>query len=282
MSDRILVCPLDETLIARLHGHVLAVRVQDPNDVARARAMTESRARLHCVILDSAQPLASLPLEALTGVPLALFSPTVGDLEELFPRLPALRELRVQVYLPLSGSTTLRDARILASLGVPAALCWDAPNIDWDGLEDLLAYAAFGKLPHADIEPFSYVISSYSTRGLVDFGAVYFDEPARYLHVSREGKLAHTSADLREGRFFADGEALADLPPVDRQEDARDRTDHFFLDRDGCASCAGFRVCLGKFPGEREKSPGCGQLFSKLVDIAEGHSRKDTGGLWQP
>lgn len=57
------------------------------------------------------------------------------------------------VSLPANGDN-LTTARILCSLGVPIALNLSIEPVDWDALGDLLAYAVYGRCPHAPIEPF--------------------------------------------------------------------------------------------------------------------------------
>ena len=283
MTNRILVCPLEPSLLSRLHGHTLVVRVREAADVTRARDLVEKGARLHCIVLDAAAPLAELALgEELKGIPLAVFVPGTGDLGTLFGKIPLLAKLRLMVFLPLSAATTLRDLRILSSLGVPSALVWDAPVVDWEGVEDLLAYAAFTRVPHAAIEPFGYVMGAYSPRSLIDVSAVSFNDPARYLHVSSDGRVAMSAEDLAAGRFIGGLEALRDLADVDRGQDYRARTDHFFLEQDGCAYCAGFRVCMGRFSSRRTANPGCEKVFAKLLEIAESASAKESTALWQP
>jgi hypothetical protein len=283
MTNLILVCPFDAALISRLHGHALAVRVQEASAACQARDSVEKRSRLHCILLESSEPLSELALgEEMKGIPLAVFVPGTGDLGALFEKLPLLQALRMQVYLPLSGTNTIRDIRILSSLGIATALVWDAASVDWDAVEDLLAYAAYTRVPHATIEPFSYLIAGYSARNLVDFSAVSFDDPSRYLHVSSDGRVARSGDDLRAGRFLGDLDSLDAMTDRDRLEDYRARTDHFFLEQEGCAFCSAFRVCLGKFSNRRTANPGCERLFAKLMDIAESTGTKDSHALWQP
>jgi hypothetical protein len=43
----------------------------------------------------------------------------------------------------------------------------------------------------------------------------------------------------------------------------------FFLKSNGCAYCAGWRICLGKFAGKENRTSGCKKFFIELLEAAD-------------
>jgi hypothetical protein len=283
MKRPLLVCPHEPALFDRLAHESLVVRTSDVSQAPLIKRQVENRNRLHCVQVVSPEPLARLGFTAdMKGIPMAVWVPTVGGLAAFFEALPLLQTLSVQVYLPTSEPGSLRDARIIASCGIACALVMEDAPQDWEGLEDLLVYTAYGKVRHGPIEPFSFVIKHDRKGEPVDYGVVYFDGPQRYLHLDAEGRVALDAKDARDGVFVGtvdDIDAVAEHP---RHKERLARSDAFFLKTDGCAFCAGFRACQGKFSAQRAGGPGCEKLFGKLVEIADAVKSRDGVELWQP
>jgi hypothetical protein len=283
MTDPILVCPFEERILSRFRNRTLAVSTDEAGSIIRIKELVEKHNRLHCIQLISAVPLIQLDFpQEMKGIPIAVFVPEVGDLGSLFEKLPLLQQLTILVYLPAEKKRNCRDARILSSLGIATALVLDDSPIDWDVLEDLLSYYAFGKIRHALIEPFNYVISNYVRNAFVDFGPVYFDNPSRYLHISVDGRISLRPKDLREGSSIGNVDSIDSIGENPRYQDDRDRVERFFLEEEGCAYCRAFRVCLGKYRSVSRENAGCEKLFGKLMDIAENSKKNESIVLWQP
>lgn len=288
MTDRILVCPDDEALLGALRGRALVVRVDDPARVAAAAACARRANALHAIWLEPGLPLAAVaPREDWRDVPLALRVTGLGELQVVARRLDALRAADVRVYLPAGDARSLVAARLLSSLQVATALDVDGARADWDAVGDLLHYAAFGIVPHAPIDPFDHVIEHFQPDGLTDCGRVYLDDPTRYLHVDREGRIALHPADLAAGRSVGGLEDEAGLEDHPAYLADREAWRDVFLEPGGCACCPAWRVCLGRFgpaPGADAGAATCRSVFTELMDAADHHRglRDEVRRRWQP
>lgn len=289
MRNRILVCPLEEDLLHELRGWALVMRIEDPGDVARAARAARRDNTLHAVWLDSVLPLSTIqPSESWRGVPLAIYARGLGNFPEVASKLALLRSLDVRVYLPAGDAQSLLAHRILSSLQIATALVFEDAAPDWEAVLDLLHYAAYGLVPHAPIDPFDHVIEHYRPDAITDFGAVYFDDPSRFVHLDARGRVALRRRDVTAARFI--DFALQDSVLEDHiayQAD-RDSWRAAFLKQDGCACCPAWRVCQGKFsvPGvvtaAQERS--CRSVFIELMDAADNHrtQREKARQLWRP
>ncbi|HAR46274.1 MAG TPA: hypothetical protein DCS05_08940, partial [Nitrospiraceae bacterium] len=270
-----IVCDYDEALISRLERRRLVVRVDDPSRLNDAARFAQERNALHALWLRVDEPLSGLPftmLEALHAVPLYLDVTAVGNFRTWRDQVDRLRRLNVLVMVPEDAPVSYRDLRILSSLLIPCGIRFGSPCPDWEALTDLLYYAAYGKVLHAPIQPFHFVLSGYERHQRTDFSGITFDDPSRYLHIDSRGCIALTRKELEQGAFIESDleklDAVGDLPAYQsRLESWRD----FFLKQDGCAYCPGWRICLGAFAGTPGNRPGCQKFFAEFLEAAEYH-----------
>lgn len=180
-------------------------------------------------------PGLSLPdLEASSfpaKIPLTLYLGGAGELLSYADKIDALKRPGVSVFLP-PVRQALTDLRVLSSLGVRCGIIFGRGVPDWDLLTDLLYYAAYTKVPHAGIEPFTYVHFNYKG-------------PASRL-------------DWRDA-YFRDAGAASDAPQ-----------ETFSGGLTTCSSCPGWRVCGGALSGylSSEEAP-CREFASALLETAE-------------
>jgi hypothetical protein len=274
MSGRMLVCPLDEALLLGLRDQVLVVRVTSPGQVRPAADLARTHNDLRAVILDSDLPLADLPLwEDWAGIALGLQVPGLGSFATLVRQLPLLRSLDVKVFLGADDGANLRAARILASLQIPTVLILKG-DLDWEGLDDLLHYALYGRIPHAPIEPFQYLLDHRQPGLRVDPRGTWFEDPARYLHLDAQGRVAATAQDLAEGRFldWRPGEpGLDDLPAMVGHLEAWRA---HFLTFGGCSGCEAWLLCQGAFAAGPGPRGPCEGVFAELLRHGEAPRRE--------
>ncbi len=265
MSGRILVCPLDESLLLGLRDQVLVVRVAFPEQVRGAADLARKHNDLRAVVLDSPLPLADLPLrEDWADIALGLQVPSLGSFATLVRSLPLLRRLDIKVFLPGDDPANLTAIRILSSLQIPTVLVLKG-DLDWDGLDDLLHYALYGRIPHAPIEPFQYLVDHYQPGVRVDFGGVWFEDPSRYLHLDAQGRVAATAGDLDKGSFLPWRPGEPGLDELPAMLDHQDGWRAHFLSLGGCSGCEAWQVCQGKFSmGPGVRGP-CEKVFTELM-----------------
>ncbi len=285
MNSAIYVLDWNEQLLERLRGRTVVVSTRSLDEMQRAREGADRfQANVHCVILHANAPLALLPLPT-DGIafPLALFTQSMGRFQDLVLLLPVLRAMNVRIYMPADLEESLTGVRILASLGIDCAITFDGSSVQWDMLTDLMTYALIGMTQHADIEPFSFIAGQYNPQSRGGFGAVYFDDPTTYLHVSADGRVALTRSEMREGRFFASSvEEVTDENRLAAWDAQRESWRRFFLERSPCAQCPGWRICGGALASSAHTA-GCAQFFAELMDVIDRQrSRTKVKAIWRP
>ena len=286
MNSVIFVAERTEKLLTMLRGRSV---VASANSLEEMRQLCETARGLdidvHCVQLHTRAPLASLQLRKEEGfLPIALFPSQMGRLQDLVRILPVLRALNVRVYLPANDAEQLKSVRILASLGIHCAVLLEGEGVLWGLLTDLMTYALLGLAPHATIEPFQLICGNYDPRYRTAFDAVYFDDPETYLHVNEQGGVALTRADLRAGRLIAATieEATETVRSAAHDAYCDSWKDHF-LARTKCASCPGWRVCVGRFAPVTDAEPDCSAFFAEMMDVIDRHHEgQKKASVWLP
>ena len=214
-------------------------------------------------------------------------APSLGRFRDLARHLDRLRKLNLRVYLPCDHADNLAGLRILSSVGIACCADFRDGGTDWEALADLATYAVLERTPHAAMEPFAFIAANYYSTDRLDWGRVCFDDPRHFLHLSEDGRVALSQADLAEGRFVAHNlseiETPADFPPIRERLRA---WRHFFIDNHPCASCAGWRICLGKFSANLSGNPGCAEFFGEMMDLVRRHTAlraaPEERRIWQP
>ncbi len=276
-----LVCPDDETLIGRLEGRTLCVRVNDPAQIAAATARARQRNSLACVICETNTALSEIVVTE-SDVPLALMVPSVGPVRDVLKRVAVLRKSNVRIYLPCN-SDTLAGARVLASLGIAVNVNLHGAR-NWDGVADLMTYALLGPVRHAHVEPFHSIAAGYkaTSRG-DDWGSLYFDDPSRYLQLDAEGHIALTRQELLDGKFVAND--LSELDCLDLKQAIAERAGAWrdvFADDHFCARCAAWRICRARLRDGKDAPDGCDAFFLEMADIIEQSRMARRDATWRP
>jgi len=284
-----IVCPDRENLLQGFTGRGVALRLDNGRRIAAAvDNVRKSGNRLFCVIVESDRPLAEMEFhDHPQDIPLAVMAPAAGRFRDLARHLDRLRKLNLRVYLPCDHADNLASLRILSSVGIPCGADFRKDRTDWEALADLATYAVLERAPHAAMEPFAFIAANYHSADRLDWGRVFFDDPKHFLHLSEDGRVALSQAELAEGRFVAASldeiEAADDFPPIRERLRA---WRHFFIDCHPCASCAGWRICRGKFSADLSENAGCADFFGEMIDLVRRHTAlqfaPEERRVWQP
>lgn len=281
-----LVCPHERALIDRLDGRAVCVRVDGTGDIAAAAADVRGRNTLACVICESV-PIEEIEVEDdWLGVPIALMAPSVGRFRNVAKKVESLRRMNLRVYLPCEADN-LTGARVLASLGIPVCLVFEAAP-DWDALADLMTYALLGLMPHAAIDPFQTIADGYRQTARSDnWGRVFFDDPSRYLHLDVEGRIALSRRDLLAGNFIACELSKLDSPEIKHAiEERTEAWRSLFAEDHFCARCKAWRICRARFCDGKAAPDGCDAFFHEMAEIIERRRNKPGSNRpaekWQP
>lgn len=281
-----LVCPYSTSLLKRIRGRNLGIRLADADLVlSAAEDVRKSGNGLFCVILEIDKPLEAVKLgEGWKELPMALVVPSVGKFRGIASMLSQLKELNVRIYLPCNRDN-LTSTRLLASVGISCCVTFDGTPVDWEALADLMTYAVLERTPHAPIEPFSYIARHFEPLSCTDWGAVYFEDPSRFLHLDTDGHVALSQGDIARNNYIAEGvERIGPdtdfAVPADRLDGWREH----FVKNSSCATCPGWRVCLGRCYRGDEDVAGCSAFFSEMIRVAQlyqkGRKEKDSQQLW--
>ncbi|MGA3009642.1 MAG: hypothetical protein ABSD72_05215 [Terracidiphilus sp.] len=285
MNLRTLICPYDPELINGLSNREIGVRVDSASLVSRAAEMVRNSGnRLLCVILDSTQPVEAVPWEdAWKGIPILLTAPAAGEFRKLVHKLPLLKTLNLKIYLSATDEN-IRDARILSSLGVSCVLRIEAGAVDWEALTDLMTYALCARAPHAPIDPFDYIARKYDAREHLKWGGVYLEDAEKYFHLDKEKNVALSAKEALARQFIGRLDEIEKAEPeeIAQRADAWSRN---FTGNSPCATCEGFKICMGSFRPEDGKTEGCKAFFSETIEtLGELYAQKDRAGkerVWQ-
>jgi len=284
-----IVCPFDPGLIQSITGCALVVRVKHISDVAEAAEQVgKSRNRLACVIVESDDPLADMKFpEQLQNIPLAVMAVSFGRFSNLARQVNMLRGLNLRVYLPCANPENIAGLRILSSLGIHGCAMFGNGATDWEAIADLMTYALLERTPHGSIEPFTFIASNYDPLSYLDWGFLYFDDPERFLHLDENGRVALSHAELLKQRFIADNilelsEPAKCLAISDRQEAWRE----YFIDNHPCASCDGWKICVGRFAARIPEDRGCSDFFREMLSVVRQYKARKIESkehpIWQP
>jgi hypothetical protein len=284
-----IVCPPNKSLLRSLTGYTVAVRVSNPGDAAEAAAQVQkSGNNLLCVIIDSNSALEAIEFrEDQKDIPLAIRANSLGKFRNLAKHINKLRDFNLRVYLPCDNLKNLAGLRILSSMGISSCAVFGNGKTDWEALTDLMTYAVLEQAPHAAIEPFAFIATNYDPFSYLEWGSIYFDDPKSFLYLDRKGRVALSQTELSKGRFIAENiseiAAAGEFPAIGERAEAWRQ---YFVDNHPCASCGGWKICLGKFTAHLTENRGCAAFFLEMIEVARqykgrGVDRKECR-IWQP
>ncbi len=286
MNDLFLVCPDNEQLINNLGGYSLVPVITSVSRIeSLKRLVAEANAHLHCVIINSKRPLSSIIFkDEWCTIPIALFVPGIGNISGFIGQLEIIKKQNLRIYLSANNDENLTAARILSSLGVETAIVFDKPQVNWDLLRDLAAYAIYNMAAHADIAPFGYLKDRYSPVKQINFGSIYFNDPEFYLHLNNVGRVALSQEKCDKGEFITkDLSELATIRDNIKYLRAIEQWREHFLSFDKCSCCPAWKICMGNFQ-VNEDDYKCRDFFLEIMGAIETMSSRivEKKIVWQP
>jgi len=271
-----LVLKFDEKLISKLNGEDIIITTDNFNLLNRTFDVVNEENKLNNITVYYDGALTSIKfLENWKKIPLTIYVTGLGSHRMFFHMLGALRQMNLRIFLPSNVKQSFLDAQILSSLGVLSGIYFNSPKMDWDKVKDLQMYDIYAKTSHAPIEPFHYVAANYKGDERLDFNAVYYNDPTKYLHVNSDGKVALTMDDLKNQNY-----ALDDLKQINTLKDNEQYIklttawQQHFLDKSVCSFCPAWRICLGKFSETIDENKECQTTMMELLEGAEIHQKQ--------
>jgi radical SAM protein with 4Fe4S-binding SPASM domain len=266
----------DLDALPRLKNRSIVVETDNIELIKHIKTTVQLNNYLFCIKINIKQEITSIDFkEEWQNVPLVIYTDELGRVRDLIRLIPLLKKLNVKFFLNGTKKQNYEAVQILSSLGIYSGIVIDE-NSDWEKLTDLMYYSLCGKVIHAPIEPFQYVYDTYVKNTLVDYGTVFFNNPAKFLYVSGNGQVAFSKQNLEQKNFFLDH--VDKINELDKNADYQQYTKSwqaFFYEPTPCAACAAWRICLGKYAHLKDTSL-CQSFAVELLDTIENRKFKKT------
>jgi hypothetical protein len=272
MKEFFLTCGYKPEMLKLLKGNAVVFYCNKFSALnSLRREADENEIHIHCVVIKNKTSLSDILFEEKwSGYPLAIDSPSMGRVHKFLIKTPVIRKLNVRFYFSTKEPSCYKEIRILSSLGFATALIIDGERTDWQQLTDLMTYALLNSGRHAEIHPFNYVSKYYHPHYRTNFDSVYFNDPERYLHMNTKGIIFLKREDLLHNiNPCGDSGSIENIAENDAYINEKNKWFEFFLKPSRCASCKGWRICLGKYVNYLDSNPGCDGFFSEFIDAIE-------------
>jgi len=286
MIDPILVCPFDKKLLDKLKRRKVVIHTNDLNVLPHILKEVNKSIDLHALKIQTEKPLSTIVFEEKWAtLPMVIYSTDFGEFKDLMPQLGKIRKSNVRIFLSPHREHNFTGLRILSSLQISCGINFNGDPLNWSLMNDLMHYAIYGRAPHAPVEPFDWLVSHYHPADYTDYDFVYFNNPAKYLHINEKEQIALTETDLLNGNLIDEGIGSLDNIEENRKyNDSLNFRYEIMLRMNECAFCSAFRICLAKFSSLPNKKDTCKVFFSDFLDAADYYySIKNSKGkhLWQ-
>lgn len=161
--------------------------------------------------------------EEWAEIPLVINAYNIGDYNQFFFKINAIRHLNLRIYLSSCSATIYTDLKIMASLGIDCGILLDKDSkIDDEKLLDLASYYYMSLAPHATIEPFEFILRHLREESNENFDSVYFRNPLLYI----DAEAATNETDL-----------------IDVYDLKLKYYYNHFIALDDCSKCPAFKIC---------------------------------------
>ncbi len=271
MMNHILVCDFEPEFINTFKGNAFVIKTSNPNQIEDINNITNQNNQLHCIWLQLNNKLSDLSINPeWKFIPISLFIEEMGDFRDIAPLVQILRNSNIRIFLNSDIPENYLSLQILCSLGIHCGLYFGSEKIQWDAFKDLLFYAAYAKRKVASIEPFQFVLDNYQINELTNWGSVYFNNPNRYIHIRKDGKIAANAFDLNNEIYLS--ESMQDINNIEELELYKEVCTNWnkhFIENTYCSTCPAWRVCIGSFYNKENKDLQCREAMIELMEAAE-------------
>lgn len=274
-NTHVFVCEYNWPIEECLKGRALVIKINNLDDVVNIQKHLDETTKLDAFIYrDEYASLEAIDINPAWGdTPVILYINRLGQFRNIHQKIELLKSLNVIVIFTSTGNQACKDAQILSSLGIHSGIEFTPDSQLNESVLDLMTYAFYGTMPHADIEPFSTIEKYYDGESYVSPALAEFINPERYIHIDKDLNLAFSHADLKAGRFLP--EKYPYLKTEEFAESAEKESlkwQEWFVDSHECTFCPAFRVCMGYFCNAENKVNGhCKEVMTELLESIEFH-----------
>lgn len=270
-NTHILVTQYNWPIEEYLKGHALIVYINQFEDIQSIRRHIDDTTIINgYVYVDKYASLETFEIKPeLRGVPLILYINRLGQYREVYQKLEELKRMNVVIVFTGSENTACTDAQIVASLGIHTGIALTPESQLSDSVLDLMTYAFYSTVPHAEIEPFATIERYYDGESYVSPNMSNFVNPNRYIHVDKQHHLAFSKSELEQNHYFSDNlEILRDAKLQDAIDVKEREWQKMFIDNHPCTFCPAFRICSGFF-ASKHKEGRCREVMLEMLNAIE-------------
>lgn len=276
-NTHVFVCEYDWPIEECLKGRALVIKIKDLADVINIQKNLDESTKVDAFVYrNEYASLETIDINPAWGnTPVILYINRLGQFRNIHHKIGLLRQLNVIIIFTGAGIEACKDAQILSSLGIHSGIEL-SPNAKLEEpVLELITYAFYSTMPHAQIEPFSTMERYYDGENYVSPALADFVNPERYIHIDKTMQLAFSEKDLKNGNVLE-----ANYPHLNFEKFAEEaelysnKWQELFIDSHSCTFCPAFRVCMGYFKSEGQENTKCVDIMSELLDAIEFHKQK--------
>lgn len=277
-NTHIFVCEYDWPIEEKLKGRALVIKIKNLDDILNVQKHIDETTKLDAFVYrDEFASLETIDINPAWGnTPVILYVNRLGQFRNVHYKIELLKQLNVIIIFTGSGYQACRDAQILSSLGIHSGIELYPDSELSVSVLDLMTYAFYGTMPHAEIEPFSTIEKYYDGESYVSPSLAKFIYPERYIHIDKEMNLSFSEEGLRKGDYLTEK-----YPYLKTEEFAASaereslKWQEWFVESHSCTFCPAFRVCMGYFSeGNNQTTGRCKEVMSELLESIEFHKSR--------
>lgn len=197
-----------------------------------------------------------------------------GDVSKLLNAIPKLENRSIDphwvYFFPLDSPNSVTIFKILSSFGYRSGvLPTSSNNLDEQDFIELATYSFLSPVPHAQIEPFGYILGEVGKKSrYVNVDEYYLYFPGKYLYVSENGMVATSRENLKQEKSICSN--VYELKNIDVENiyhahKAKVFYSHF-SNEDECSKCPNMKICSGYFG---KQFHDCSNVLSEIYGLIE-------------
>lgn len=212
---------------------------------------------------------------AWADTPIVMYLNHLGKFRNVADKVEQLKGMNITIIFTGAQAQACVDAQILSSLGIHSGVELTPDSELSESLLDLMTYYFYSRLPHAPIEPFATMAHYYTGNNYVSPSLLQLENPARYVHIDAQHRMAFTRAGLLAGNTLEHTADNITSQQLDTEAQRfSDRWQQWFIESHPCTFCPAFRVCKSFFYKEGADTTRCREVMSELLESIEFDKKK--------